>query len=423
VTKYTKTIFFAVLFAVAVPVRAGLKDINTDKLPQDLAVRTALNDAVEVEEFVRVWNTEWRYNIPKSEVASRLKASLAELQKALTSTPDNEELLLLTGLVAHYAYNVDVEGSFDVAVSSLVKAHKIAPADYRPDWFLGVHRCQSNLVKEGMEELLSIERAQPWQQLPPSFWDDYLNCAIIANMPAHALRAGDHAAKLKAPASADRDTLLDIARKRFTPPDPAATYSSRNIWSAENIESQTVFTNTMFGLSFSSRGNWKANIADVKNGLALATLEIGPYPGKEADVTPNILVIVRQPKAGESLNDFLQSFLRGDSAKTGTVVACPSQECLASEIVRPSGYKAEGDARFFLTVFKRESPERPGLLFEQPAGLPVWDSKEPQFFHPTERLLRLDGTLYYLVGLDTADSVLEKARKDYEAFLKGIKVE
>jgi hypothetical protein len=423
VTKCRKTILLVILSAMAVPARASLKDIHADKLPQDLAVRTALTDAARVEEFVRVWNIEWRYGTPKNEVASTLKASLGELQKALASTPENEELLLLTGLVAHYAYNVDVEGSFDVAVNSLSNAHSLAPEDYRPEWFLGVHRCQSNLAKQGMEELLSIERARPWQQLPPSFWDDYVNCALISNMPAHALRAGEHAVKLNAPTSVDRDTLLDVVRKRYTASDPIATYSWRDIWRAEDVESQTLLTNTMFGLSFSSRRNWKANIADVKNGLALATFEIGPYAGKKGDVAPSILVIVRRPKAGESLNDFLQLFSGGGSAQPGRVTQCPSQECLSSEIVKPGGYKAEGDAHFLVTAFKRESPKCPGLLFEQPDGPPVSESKEPQFFHPIERMRRLEGTLYYFVGLDTADSVLEKAKQDYEAFLKGIEVE
>jgi hypothetical protein len=412
-----------ILLVMVVPAKGSLKDIHADKLPQDLAVRTALTDTVELEEFVRIWNSEWRYSVPRNEVAARLKASLTELQKALSSNPLNEELLLLTGLVAHYAYNVDVADTFDVALNSLANAQKLAPEDYRPEWFLGVHRCQGNLVKQGMEELLAIEGTQVWQQLPTSFWDDYLNCALTANMPAHALRAGDHAAKLKAPPPADRDALLEIARKRFIAPDLVATYSSRDIWSAENVESQMLFTNTMFGLSFSSPGNWKANIADVKNGLALGTFEIGPYAGKRGDVSPNILVIVRQPKAGESLSDFLQSISKGSSVQTGSVAACPLEACLTSEIVKPGGYKVEGDAHFLVTVFKRESPEFPGLLFEQPAGPPVSKSKEPQYFHPTERMRRLDGTLYYLVGLDTADSVLEKAKKDYEAFLKGIEVE
>jgi hypothetical protein len=423
VANCTKPIFLAILLTIAVPVMASLRDIHTDKLPQDLAVRTALTDTAGLEDFVRVWNSEWRYQIPKNEVAARLKASLAELQRALGSTPDNEELLLLTGLVAHYAYNVDVAGSFDVAVNTLTKARTLAPEDYRPEWFLGVHRCQSDLVKQGMDELLSIERAQPWQQLPTSFWDDYLDCALIANMPAHALRAGDYAAKLKALPSGDRDTLLAIARKRFTAADPAVTYSSRRIWSAENRDSQTLFTSSMFGASFLAHGDWKANIADVKKGLARVQFEIGPYRGNSGSVTPNILVLVRQPIGAESLNDFLKTFFHGKAAEPLRIGACPAQECLAYEIIEPAGYKAEGDAHFLMAVFKREAPESSGLLFEQPAGPPTSENKDPQYFRPTERLRRLDGTLYYFVALDTADSVLEKAKNDYEVFLSGIKVE
>src|SRR5271166_5184201 len=85
------------------------------------------------------------------------------------SASDNAELFLLAGLVAHLAYNVDVEDGFQTAVDSLDRAHKLAPDDYRPQWFIGIHRCQANQIKDGMEQLLAIEDHIPWKQLPVEF--------------------------------------------------------------------------------------------------------------------------------------------------------------------------------------------------------------------------------------------------------------
>lgn len=414
---------FAVVLAIPRPAFASLKDIQTEKLPDISAVRKAYEDASEIESYVCVWSSEWRYAIPKNEVASRLSTSLLSLKQALKSNPDNEELLLLIGLVAHYAYNVDVEGTFDLAMNSFQSARALSPMDHRPDWFLATFACESNQVKEGMEKFLTIEDAHGWQQLSPGFWDDYIHCGLIANMPAHVLRAGQYAARLNARPSKDRDSLLELAGKRFKKSDPNTTYGSAEAWASENRGSQTIFTSTIFGISISSNGNWKAKVGDVDKGLGLVQFQMEPRPGRSGQVYPNILVIVRPPKPGESLADFQQSIVKGKSSKPADVSFCPSQDCLGAEIVEPSMYKVEGDGHFVMTVFRRDSPEYPGLLFEVSGGPPISGSDQPQYFHPIERLRRLDGPLYYLVGLDSAESVLVQAKSDYESFLKRIRVE
>jgi hypothetical protein len=179
----------------------------------------------------------------------------------------------------------------------------------------------------------------------------------------------------------------------------------------------------MFGLSFRSHDQWKANLPDIKNGFTMVQFEAGPHAGNTGDVFPNIVVIVRPPKPGETLNDFQLSFLHGATARPVNVAVCPSQECLTVEIVQPTFYKLEGGGHFIAVVFKRDSPEFPGLPFEQAQSLPTTGSQQPQVFHAGERFHRLAEPLYYLVGLDTADSILVPAKHDYEEFLKTLKVD
>ena len=414
---------FAFALSISVSVAASVKDIRTERLPDVSAVRKAYDDVADIEAYVRLWSPEWRYPTPKNEVAVRLKTSLTSLKEALNTDPNNEELVLLIGLVAHYAYNVDVEGTFELAVNSFQRAHELSPKDHRADWFLAAHECESSHVKEGMEKFLTIEGANSWRGLSSGFWDDYINCGLIANMPAHVLRAGHYATELNAQPSKDRDLLLDLAGKRLKKADLNAAYGSRDVWTAENRGSQTVFTSTMFGISFTSRGTWKANLPDVDKGTGMVQFQTDPHPGKSGQVYPNILVIVRPPKPGESLVDFEQSILKGKPAGSIEGLVCPTQDCFSAEIVQPGGYKAEGDAHFIMAVFKRDSPEFPGLLFEAAGGPTLSGSDQPQYFHPPEKLHRLDGALYYLVGFDCASSVLTEARSDYDAFLKSIRVE
>ncbi len=266
-------------------------------------------------------------------------------------------------------------------------------------------------MKEGMDGLLAVESSMEWQKLPAGFWDDYIFCAQVSDMPAHILRAIDHLAKLKAPPFAFRNVMIEIAQKRFKTPDLAATYPFNAVWARENTTAGQTFLNPMFGLSVWLNSNWKGGFFDVTQGFILLQVEAGPHKGKAGNVSPGLVVMVRQPKPGETLNDFmLHAWPHGPEVKPADVMACPAQTCLAGEAVRPGAYQAAGDGHFFFTAFQRDEPEFPGLMFETSQQL--LDTKKPglQHFEPKDRWHRLPGTLYYLVVLDTAESVLPDAK-------------
>ncbi len=86
---------------------------------------------------------------------------------------------LFTGLVAHLAYNLDIEEAYDPAMKLL---QSLADEDFRAAWFLGIHQCQSNNAVGGMQQLLRVETSST--SLPGAFWQDYANCASVTFMPA-----------------------------------------------------------------------------------------------------------------------------------------------------------------------------------------------------------------------------------------------
>ena len=176
---------------------ADIAAIKAAALPQETAVLAALDDAQQLEPYCHSWAPDWRYSIQKDEVVTRLGKDLGFLRIALKNHPDNVELLLLTGLVASYAYNLDLDGSHDLAMDSLEKAAKLIPSDIRAPWFRARLQCQTNEVKAGAGGFLAIESGHAWDALPAAFWYDYSDCATIANLPEHALRAVDHLKRLK----------------------------------------------------------------------------------------------------------------------------------------------------------------------------------------------------------------------------------
>ena len=130
----------------------------------------ALDDARELEPYSKSWTMKWEYPIPKEDVVARLGKDLGFLTLAMKGHPDNAELALLTGLVARYAYNLDVDGSYDAAMSALGAAEKLAPGDFRAGWFRATLECQTRELKAGAEEFLAIESSHAWDALPAAFW-------------------------------------------------------------------------------------------------------------------------------------------------------------------------------------------------------------------------------------------------------------
>ena len=423
-TTWPKRVTFAIAILLsATPAFASLADIQTAKLPQTAAAQQAYNDAVTLEPMVEQWTSNWNYPTAKQDVVSRLSADLAVLQAAAQSAPDNEEVLLLTGTVAHYAYNVDVASAAQVAVDSFQKAEKLAPADYRPGWFLGTQECQSNAIVDGMNAFLDVEGKFPQQSLPVNFWDDYVFCAGVSNMPAHALRAAAYLKSVNAPDSAIVDTVLSAAQARIQPLDLSDTIPAQQIWQSTDEGANVLFTNFGFGLDFQIPAKWQLKPSDVQQGTCVLQIGAGPEQGVSGAIFPVILIVSRQAKSGEALSDFANQFLHADPFKSVSAANCPFKGCQVFEAVKPGTYGANGDGYAFAEVFEADAPAYPGLLLETPEGPPTSNSSQTEVYRPPSRFARASGTLYYLVMLDTAGSVLPQAQADYATFLKSLQVE
>lgn len=404
--------------------RAQLSQINPVQLPQDEQVKDAYSKVATVESLARNWSSNWTFDTPKEQVVSILTSSLADLRSAETKSPDNSELLLLTGLVAHFAYNVGVEDAYETAVESLERAHKVAPGDYRADWFLGIHRCQSDEIKQGMEQLLSIENRVPWQQLPVDFWDDYISCSTVSLMPAHTLRAVDHAVHLGASPS-HYASIVDIANKRYRLTDAETTYPAHDAWQAVEERGTVQFRSQVCGLGFSAHTDWHMNVRDVAKGTCIVTIESGPYTGKTGRSTPTLLLLTRGTKTQETLDDFVHSFVnKYPSTHQVAPISCPTEKCVAFEIVTNAMYQAEGGGHFLVLGFANQTSEFPGLLFERPDAPPKSESVDKvKYYRPNEKLHRLPGVLYTVVELDSNDSIFRQAAVDFNDLVKSLQLD
>ena len=304
VRKIAALLFASLLSLLAPYAFADVAAIHADKLPQETAVLAALDDAKQLEPYSHVFTINWKFPVAKDEVATHLGKDLGFLTIALKNHPDNTELLLLTGLVARYAYNLDVKGSYDITLNVLGQAQKLAPSDVRAPWFRATLICQTMTPKVGANEFLNIESSHAWDQLPVAFWDDYMECASVTNMPAHILRAADHLEKMHVVDSEMRTFLANGARKRFDPFDPKKEYQPKEVWQGENAGDDTKFTSTTCGVQFRAHGKWEVNQIGLDKSGCIANFSTSPYKATTRDLYPSVLLLVRQPEENETLQDF-----------------------------------------------------------------------------------------------------------------------
>jgi hypothetical protein len=367
---------------------------------------------------------QWNYPVKRNEVAARLKKDLGILREAASNHADNLEIALLTGLVAHYAYNVDVEGSFDAATDAFTRSEKLAPADIRSPWFRADLLCQTTTPQTGADTFLAIEDNHPWDELPVAFGDDYMECATINGMPAHVLRAADHLQRLHAPASQMRSFLIETAHKRYVPFDPEREYQPKEIWQAIKSGDDAQFTSTTCGVRFRTHGDWRVNTLALQNGSCVAHFSTGPYKATTRDLHPSILLLINQAKNGESLQEYsLQLLEKIGPVAPDTPSRCPAQNCISFKADTPGMYAKDGNGRTRLVVFERPQPEFPGLELERPQQALTPTGTGTQYFVRRQIQGRIPGTLYCAVLLDAAASIEEPAKKDLDFFLKHLMVE
>jgi hypothetical protein len=411
----------ATLIYLCTPIALSqIRQIDSSKLPPD-AVQHAYSDLLPIDQFARTPEATWPFPTPKEEVSSRFSLALHTLQKAQQQAPDNKELQLFTGLVAHLAYNLDIEQPYP----ALDLLRPLAREDFRAAWFLGIHQCQSNDPVGGMQQLLHIETSSA--SLPSAFWQDYANCAITANMPVHALRAYDKARKTPSGPPGD-EQLEQLARDRIKPSSVTGSYSPHQAWFGEKTAGGVRSTSSVCGESFLTRLSFHVKLGDVVNGMCVVTIDTETYPSRYGPSSASLLLLTQTAKPGESLQAFAERVLKDPryGAKTPlTGVQCPVATCLSFDITTNKLYKAEGGAHILAVFFQSEQPAYPSLRFETPQPLPKSsnNSGQPAPSRPQETLQRFNGTLYTLVTLDANHDIYPRARADFDDLLKSLLID
>ncbi|HZQ44105.1 MAG TPA: hypothetical protein VFA99_12695 [Acidobacteriaceae bacterium] len=417
-----------ILVLAALPIAAQVRDIDSAKLPQTSSVQAAFRSAQDLEPYAQAWTTKWNYDVPETQVQDKLSDDLNILSKALQSDPSNHELQLLTGLVAHFAYNVSDDAAFQVAVDDLTKAAAADPSDIRGEWFLGIHQCQSLQVVDGMNRLLKLE--EKFKNPPADFWGDYITCATVAMLPAHTLRAIDRAIANGQPGDGYSE-LTQIANSRYKNGDLTKPIPAHDAWADDpQPNARDPFTSYLCGASFIVDAKSDIHVPDISAGTCAVTAS---PPAKKGEPAPTFLFMVKTPTPGQSLDNFVRSYLKSNDADTGSdknqvklapELPCPVERCLSFDIFAPGIYWKQGGAHILVEAFERDQPRYDGLPFEKPQGPLMREGQHGRaYFRAEPRFHRIGGKLYYLVLLDSNQQIFAASKAEFDEFLKSIVVE
>jgi hypothetical protein len=415
---------------LAPPAFSQVRQIDRAELPQTSAVQNAYTSLLAIDQYARFPVANWSYPVTREQVANHLQVALHTLQRAQLIDIDNKDLQILTGLVAHLAYNMDVQEGRDVAVAML---DPLAKEDFRADWFLGMQQCESNDPAPGMQRLLHIESST--KPIPGDFWQDYAYCAGVTNLPVHAIRAYD-AAKQSPDKPAIDEQLEQAARDRIKPSSTIVSYPAKQAWYTQKSAGTTRYTSNICGASFATKFTFHLNINEVAHGTCSISIDTEQYPSRFGPSSASLLLLAQAARPHESLQSFAQRILAGfaqgmvkDPLHVSPAplpgIPCPVASCLFFEIINKKQYKAEGGAHLLGVFFESDSPDYPGLRFESPQPQPKVSNNpgQPAVAQPEPIVQRLDGPLYFFISLDSNEDIFPRARLDFQDLLKSLVVD
>lgn len=419
--KLLKTLVLTLLMLIffSTGVAARLNNIVKEKLDLTAELEAVLTEIEAIENLVYAWTPEWNYAIPKEEVIALITSGYKLLEEYAAYHPDNGELYLLMGLLAHYGFQLDLEEFYQLAENTYDKAAALDPGDFRPQWFMAMHKIKATHIVEGMEALLAIAAAYQPAELPPEFWEDYAYGAFLASMPSHAAMGLTYARERLGYAGYMDRLLGGIVQNRFLPPPEETLVENEELWEIYPAEAGYRFVNRLLGFSFTVPGDWELQLGSLQNRSVGALITLPEKTGWQGTVRPSVLIFARQPGPGVTLDDFLLTAL-GRNQAAREVDSQPERK--AYELVVSELYPGEGGGYCYVTGIQRKAPRFPGTLLEAPLALPH-SGEGVRYYAAKQVYRRFAGEIYYFILLDTTISVKEEALKDYQQILDGLIIE
>ena len=133
--------------------------------------------------------------------------------------------------------------------------------------------------------------------------------------------------------------LSEIAASRYKTPDLTKTIPSHKAWTDEQLPNNRLrLTSHLCGISFAVGDDRDLQVGDISNGVCTVTSN---PPTKRGAPVATILLMAKRPAEGQSLDDFVKSFLKDHDTfqddktqvSTASDLPCPVERCLSLDLL------------------------------------------------------------------------------------------
>jgi len=424
--KRINLLLLPLLFLLAQKTRANVNAIDFSKVNYPKQLQRQIDFLRNNDGLYNHWVHDWGYNIPKSKVIDTLTFLYNELEKL---PGKNIEAELLSGDIAHYLYNMEVEDYYQKAVDHYLRAKALAPTDYRVYWFLGNHYALSASQALSIQTYQTAMKYLPQPSAHELFWADYSVACADANMPATARYAAHQSSIVAGKMTYIEEQILGVTKVTLKSPPADTTFEAKDLWSVNGKEgNKLLFCNRFLGARMAIDSTWKVDVAGYQNHIGY--IYLGPHMataknGKQIGYT--ILVLMKIPDAGETLQQFLDDFTsKTKSSKNKKPVSLSVgkiKNALGYEMQDPDIYPEIGGGHMYALAIERSQPEFPGMALEAPLELPKEVKNEVSYYTAPVKYNRVKGKIYYYILLDSCEFIHDESLSVFMDFLNGLTIE
>ena len=406
---YFGLLLFSIQFAFG-----NINYIDLKKIENGEKYRSYFSYVKDNQPFYDHWSPEWKYDQKKEDLIAKLK----EAYEVFESIPGkNAELLLLTGDIAHYLYNLDESSRYQPAIDHYLAAMSMNPDDYRAYWFLANHYALSDHAVKGAEMFLKAENTLPTVK-PADFWEEYGRSMAFANMPSHAIYSMDKARSILGREGNTGNLMGQGILKQLGEPNRNLNYKREEIWYASKGE-KVAFISRILGIKLLIDSTWHVSPFNYSNhncGFSIEPPLLKDKRGKETGFT--IAVIMKTVNDSDKLEDYINSATGKYQDKTRIHFSDKYNNLIAYEIKDKNTYRNLGGAHLYSIGIERISPEYPGLLLENPVALPSMEAGKLNYFTATGGKTRFKEKIFYNILLDTCEDIHDQSFAIFKSFFE-----
>ncbi len=404
-------LLFTILSVLSVS--GNINHIKLDKIPDFEKYVDRFSFLIVNQEYYNHWQPEWKFEVSKESVVDELEACF-KIFEALP--PNNTEVCLLLGDIAHYLYNLDEHTYHQHAVDYYTLAAEVAPDDYRTFWFMANHFALSGELAYSIELYQKSQQQLPENE-PAAFWEDYSFATALANMPSNCLYAMDRSKAISGKRGYFETELGESVSGRILPVSRDSSYRFDDLWTVAG-EDTLSFISRPLGMKVMIDTSWQIQLydfSDKKSAVMFSPPSITSATGSE--ITYTIALIARVAERDVNLKEYVESFISEYPDRNEYDLTNKYPGILSWEMRKKDMYAELGGAHLHMAGIKRTRPEYPGLLLEEPTTMPL--STEIAYFRASSSLDRFHGDIFYVFILDACEDIYPEALKVFRDLLEN----